>query len=59
MLNENQPEMKYIVKVKGQQRTTPLPKSLAESAIQNLPEEERAIAELVLVTDNGQELLLG
>lgn len=59
MLNENQTEMKFVVKVNGQARTAALPRTLAEAAIQNLPESERALAQLVPVTDNGQELLLG
>lgn len=59
MLNENQTELKYVVKVNGQTRTTPLPKTLAEAAIQNLPEGERPFAQIVPVTETGQELLLG
>ena len=58
MLNENNQELKYVVKVNGQVRTAPLLKTLAEAAVQNLPVEERALAELVAVTTNGQELLL-
>ena len=58
MLNEAQQELKYIVKVNGQARTAPLMRSLAEAAVQNLPVNERALAELVLVTEGGQELLL-
>lgn len=50
--------MKFVVKVNGQARTSALPQSLAEAAIQNLPEAERAIAQLVPVTSTGQELLL-
>ena len=59
MLNENETELKYIVKVNGQVRTAPLVKQLAETALQSLPENEKAIAELVPVTAGGQELLLG
>ena len=58
MLNENSQELKYVVKVNGQVRTAPLLKALAEAAVQNLPVEERALAELVAVTGTGQELLL-
>jgi len=58
MLNENEKELKYVVKVNGQVRTTPLLRTLAEAAIQNLPEEERTLAVLVPVTERGQELLL-
>ena len=58
MLNENQTELKYVVKVNGQVRTAPLLKNLAEAAVQNLPEAERTLAQLVPVTQTGQELLL-
>lgn len=58
MLNENQQELKFIVKVNGQIRTAPLLRMLAEAAVQNLPEHERAIATLVPATEDGQELLL-
>ena len=58
MLNENKQEFKYVVKVNGQVRTAPLLRTLAEAAIQNLPESERAAAQLVPVTESGQELLL-
>lgn len=58
MLNENQQELKYIVKVNGKVRTVALPKTLAEAAVQNLPESEQGIAVIVPVTDEGQELLL-
>ncbi len=59
MLNENKEELKYVIKVNGQIRTAPLLKQLAEDALQNLPENEREIAELVAVTWGGKELLLG
>lgn len=59
MLNENQTELKYVIKVNGKVRTVPLLRQLAEDALQNLPEDERVIAELVPVTSGGQELLLG
>ncbi len=58
MLNENQKELKYIVKVQGKARTSPLIRESALLAVQNLPIDERPLAELVLVTDTGQELLL-
>ena len=58
MLNENQQELKYVVKVNGKVRTAPLLRTLAEAAVQNLPEDERSIALLVPVTEGGQELLL-
>ena len=59
MINENKEELKYVIKVNGQIRTVPLLKQLAEDALQNLPESEREIAELVAVTAAGKELLLG
>jgi len=58
MLNENQEELKYIVKVNGKVRTAALPKTLAEAAVLNLPESEQELAKIVPVTDGGQELLL-
>ena len=58
MLNENQEELKYIVKVNGKVRTVALPKTLAEAAVLNLPESEQELAKIVPVTDEGQELLL-
>ncbi len=58
MLNENQQELKYVVKVNGKIRSLALPKTLAEAAVQNLPESEQGIAKIVPVTDDGQELLL-
>jgi hypothetical protein len=59
MLNETNEEMKFVIKVNGQARSKPLIRTLAEQALQNLPEDERVIAELVPVTPGGQELLLG
>lgn len=51
--------MKYVIKVRGQVRSSPLPRSLAEAAMANLPVDERTIAELVPITTDGRELLLG
>ena len=58
MLNENNQEVKFVVKVNGTARTSPLVRTLAEAAMQNLPESERSIAVLVPVTSDGLELLL-
>ena len=58
MLNENEQELKYVVKVNGKVRTKPLLRTLAEADVSNLPEDERSLAVLVPVTDGGQELLL-
>ena len=58
MLNENKQELKYVIKVNGKILSVPLLKTLAEAALQNLPESDRAIAELVPVTKGGKELLL-
>lgn len=58
MLNENRKELKYVIKVNGKICSAPLLRTLAEAAIQNLPENERVIAELVPVTESGKELLL-
>lgn len=60
LLTDNQHETKFVVKVNGKVRTTPLAsRSLAESAIQNLPLEEQAVAKIVPITEDGQEILLG
>lgn len=60
LLTDSAPqETKYVVKVNGQVRTAPLPKHLAESTLSTLPLEEQARAELVPVTNQGQEILLG
>jgi len=58
MINENQDELKFVVKVNGQVRTTPLLRKLAEAALETLPENERTLAVLVPVTQGGKELLL-
>ena len=53
-------EVKYVVKVNGKEvsprYTTP---QAADTALQMLSEEHRAIAEVVPVTDSGNQLLLG
>ena len=52
--------LKYAVKVNGKivspKYTTP---QGAESALSHLTEEHKAIAEIVQVTDDGSQLLLG
>lgn len=53
-------EVKYVVKVHGKEvsprYTTP---QAADAALQMLSEAHRSIAEIVPVTDNGNQLLLG
>ena len=58
MINENQEELKFVVKVNGKIRTSPLLRKLAEAAVETLPEDERSLAVLVPVTQGGKELLL-
>ena len=52
-------EVKYVVKVNGAEvsprYTTP---QAADNALQMLSEEHQAIAEIVPVTSNGQQMLL-
>lgn len=50
----------YAVKVNGQIIVNNIPSmQLAESAVFALPPNERAIAEIVALTNTGQTLLLG
>jgi len=60
VLNDDQNTVKYVVRVNGAEvsprYTTP---QAADAALQLLSEEHRAIAEVVPVTSNGNELLLG
>lgn len=58
MLKED--ETKYVVKVHGNICSPPYPTpSLAEDMIKLLSEEHQAIAEIVPVTSDGKEILLG
>lgn len=59
LTDTQQGEVKYVVKVRGQVRTAPLTRALAESQVNSLPLEEQPLAEIVPVTTNGQEILLG
>ena len=59
MINEAGQE-KYVIKVNGQIVSIPFPSAqLAEAAIANLAEAHQAIAEVVPVTADGREVLLG
>lgn len=59
LLNGEQTEVKYVVKVNGQVRSAPLPRHLAENFIGSLPVNEQGNAQIVPTTSTGQEILLG
>lgn len=53
-------ETKYVVKVNGVQLCTPMStQALAENFISQLSDDQKPLAEVVPVTTNGQEILLG
>lgn len=59
LINEVQQE-KFVIKVNGQIVSIAFASAqLAEAAITNLPEAQQAIAEVVPVTADGREVLLG
>ena len=49
----------YAVVVNGQVQSKFTEKVLAESAIMNLPEDQKATATVVAMTGDGKQLLLG
>lgn len=50
----------YVIRVNGVNKTTKFnSRVIAEMEIKNLPDEEKAIAEVVTVTADGSDLLLG
>lgn len=52
--------MKFVVKVNGVIVSPTLPtRRLAESMILTLPADQQAIAEILTISDQGKELLLG
>ena len=53
-------EVKYVVKVNGQTVSIPFSSiMLAEQHISSLPVDQQPIAEVIPVTNSGQQLLLG
>lgn len=53
-------EVKYVVKVNGVTVSVPFTsRMIAEQHIANLPADQQPIAEVVPVTENGQQVLLG
>ena len=57
---ETQDTVKYAVKVNGAIVTKGFPTpGLAAYAIQNLAEDQQMLAEVVSVTEDGKEILLG
>lgn len=50
----------FAVKVNGRTVSTNLPsRSIAEAQIFNLPADQRSLAEIVSVTSDGRQVLLG
>ena len=59
MIKETE-QLKYVIKVNGEVVSIPYATAhLAEAAIAQLSEAHQSIAEVVPVTANGQEVLLG
>lgn len=59
LINE-QKQVRYVIKVKGQNVSVPFAtKMLAEQHLGNLPQEQQTIAEIVIVTEDGKQILLG
>ncbi len=59
MINEVE-QVKYVIKVNGRIVSVSFSSvALAEAAITNLAESDRVLAEIVPVTNTGQEILLG
>jgi hypothetical protein len=60
MLINEMDQLKYVIKVNGTTVSIPFAtKMLAEQFIASLPKEQQPIAEVVPVTNEGKELLLG
>lgn len=59
MIEETLP-MRYVVKVKGKEVSVPfLNEALAAQYVQSLPRDQQLVAEIVPVTTDGKQLLLG
>lgn len=53
-------QVKFVVMMNGQAICAPQPtRHLAEMVLMNLPQQSRSLAEIVVVSNNGQQLLLG
>ena len=51
---------KYVIKVNGVTIIPNIPsRAIAEATVFGLPPDQRAIAEIVTVTDDGRTMLLG
>lgn len=51
---------KYAIKVNGQTLIPNIPsRSIAEATLYNLPQEQRALAEIVAITSDGKQALFG
>lgn len=59
LINE-QEQVKYVIKVNGKVVSIPFTsKMLAEQHINNLPQDQQIIAEVVPVTEDGRQILFG
>ena len=60
MLMNDANTIQYIIKINGVPVSAPFgDKMLAEQAKNNLPEEQRILAEVVPITNDGKQVLLG
>jgi hypothetical protein len=60
LTNDDPNVVQYVIKVNGVPVSAPFgDKMLAEMAKNNLPEEQRMIAEVVPITTDGKQILLG
>lgn len=59
LINE-QEQIRYVIKVNGQTVSVPFAtKMLAEQHLGNLPQEQQVVAEIVIVTEEGKQVLFG
>jgi len=60
MLNDGMDNVQYVIKVNGVVISAPFgDKGGAETARNNLPEEQRMLSEVVAVTNDGKQVLFG
>lgn len=60
ILNAGADQVQYVIKVNGVAISSPFgDRTVAEMARNNLPEEQKVLAEVVAVTTDGQQVLFG
>jgi len=60
MITDSMDVVMYVVKVNGVEKSVRFTdRVMAEMAINNLPENERMLAEVQPITQDGKQLLLG